>query len=229
MSTPIPSLFALPVVAGVASEAMWAAPVHPDEEPFVARAVTARRREFAAGRSCARDLLAGLGLGGAIPVGPGGAPRWPSGAVGSISHCPGLCAAAVAPADAVRGVGLDVEMVRPLEPAMIRRICRVEELSALVNGSRSIPEWASIIFSAKEAFYKCYYPLTGQFLEYGDVRIRLQPAWSRFDVELLSDSHPDVLGRRPLRGRFAVWDGFVACAVTLPTTAPVRVHEPGPR
>src|ERR1700761_3617241 len=69
----------------------------PDEEALLGRAVEKRRREFAAGRGCARRALAALGLPPApLLPGEGGAPRWPDGVVGSITHCAGYAAAAVA-------------------------------------------------------------------------------------------------------------------------------------
>jgi 4'-phosphopantetheinyl transferase EntD len=62
----------------------------PQEEAAMARAAGERRREFAAARGCARAALARLGMQPA-PIVPDrtGAPRWPSNAVGSITHCTG--------------------------------------------------------------------------------------------------------------------------------------------
>ena len=78
------------------------AALFPAEEALLARAVQKRRREFATGRHCARSALGALGVGPA-PILPGqaGAPQWPSGIVGSITHCAGYRAAAVARASEV--------------------------------------------------------------------------------------------------------------------------------
>jgi 4'-phosphopantetheinyl transferase EntD len=57
------------------------------EAPLIARAVSARRREFAAGRRCARVAL--MAVGGppaAILRGPFGEPVWPARFAGSITH-----------------------------------------------------------------------------------------------------------------------------------------------
>jgi len=69
----------------------------PEEEMLVARATEKRRQEFTAGRECARSALSALGV-QAAPIlrGYRGAPQWPDGIVGSIAHCAGYCAAAVA-------------------------------------------------------------------------------------------------------------------------------------
>jgi 4'-phosphopantetheinyl transferase EntD len=69
----------------------------PEEEAMVARAVGKRRREFSTARACARDALVELGEPPqAIPTGPKGEPLWPPGVVGSITHCDGYRACAVA-------------------------------------------------------------------------------------------------------------------------------------
>jgi 4'-phosphopantetheinyl transferase EntD len=100
--------------ATVASTEMFEDPpdvrLFPEEEAVLARAVGKRRREFATARACARDALARLGLPPA-PILPGerGAPRWPQGITGSITHCAGYRAAAVAWASSILTIGVDAE------------------------------------------------------------------------------------------------------------------------
>ncbi|MBX6384282.1 MAG: 4'-phosphopantetheinyl transferase, partial [Microbispora sp.] len=87
----------------------------PEERPFIAQAVDRRRREFVTGRHCARLALARIGVPpGPIPRGERGAPVWPAGTVGSITHCSGYRAAAVAPAHLARAIGIDAEPHEPL-------------------------------------------------------------------------------------------------------------------
>ncbi|MEV5463347.1 hypothetical protein AB0L17_35085 [Streptomyces cellulosae] len=82
------------------------APLLGAESGIVAGAVGKRRREFATVRWCARRALTDLGI-APVPIltGEGGAPAWPDGVVGSMTHCDGYRAAAVAHAGEVRGVG----------------------------------------------------------------------------------------------------------------------------
>src|SRR5438876_615194 len=68
-----------------------------EERALVAGASPVRRREFTAGRVCARDALQQLGGPRcAILRDPSRAPIWPEGFVGSISHAAGYCVAAAA-------------------------------------------------------------------------------------------------------------------------------------
>ena len=67
----------------------------PGEESAVAGAVAVRRREYSTVRVCARVCLERLGYAPvAIPPGAGGAPVWPAGVRGSLTHCVGYAAAA---------------------------------------------------------------------------------------------------------------------------------------
>src|ERR1700683_1547885 len=82
----------------------------PSELAVAATASQRRRREFATARGCAHAALAGLGLpSAAILPDRRGAPIWPEGVVGSITHCSGYRAAAVAPAGQGAAVGLGAE------------------------------------------------------------------------------------------------------------------------
>src|SRR5688500_16527321 len=97
-SAPRPMLEELVPTSVATAEAFeddGAAPL-PEERNLVARAVEPRRREFGTTRACARTALGRLGVDPVpIPRGPGGAPRWPAGIVGSLTHCAGYRAAAV--------------------------------------------------------------------------------------------------------------------------------------
>src|SRR5258705_5922147 len=118
----------------------------------------ARRREFAAGRACARRAIAELGVpGGPVLRGLRRAPSFPHGVVGSITHTNGFCAAAVARADAFAGVGLDAERDEALSERAAARICGRGELAGLrALPGRPAERWAAVVFSAKETLYKAY-------------------------------------------------------------------------
>ncbi len=82
----------------------------PAEREWIAAAVPSRRREFTAGRRCARIALEALGQ-PSVPLLPdaAGAVRWPPGYVGSITHCTGFRAAALARTADFAALGIDAE------------------------------------------------------------------------------------------------------------------------
>jgi 4'-phosphopantetheinyl transferase EntD len=130
--------------------------------------------------------------------------NWPDGIVGSITHCPGYCAAAVAPRAQVLGLGIDAEQVTPLDETEIPLICTSAELDGAIKvlGYAHVVA-AKLIFSAKESFYKCYYPLIGRFLDFLDVTVSVVDK-SHFIIELINSSLPAFFGRRHCMGRFLI-------------------------
>jgi 4'-phosphopantetheinyl transferase EntD len=193
----------------------WTARLLPEEEPLVARAVEKRRREFTAGRSCARRALARLGWTDfPVVAGPRREPLWPPGVVGSITHCPGYCAAAVARLSDLRGVGIDAELGAALPTGVAEMVCTEAER----RWAAELPghHWAALIFSAKESIYKAWYPVARRWLDYRDAELTIDADGGRFSARILLPVEPEVFPWNPLEGRFAVSDGRVFTTVTLP-------------
>ncbi|MFD5654863.1 4'-phosphopantetheinyl transferase [Streptomyces sp. NPDC127039] len=204
--------------------------LHPAEEPLVAHAVESRRREFTTVRHCARTALARFGFAGP-PLLPGrrGAPRWPDGIVGSMTHCAGYRAAAVAWASATAALGIDAEPDLPLPAGMLETVslreerARMPRLRAAVTGIA----WDRLLFSAKEAVYKAWFPLTGRVLDFpeADLVFAVPPPGVRqgtFRARLLVPG--PLLGGRPVavfEGRWTAVGGLLASAVVVaqPATA----------
>ncbi|MGB9339661.1 MAG: 4'-phosphopantetheinyl transferase superfamily protein, partial [Polyangiales bacterium] len=135
------------------------------EEELVQGAARTRVEQFTAGRVCSRIALGRLGVAATTPIprGEDRAPIWPAGFIGSISHTDSWCAAAVARSESVRSIGIDLESSAPLKEALWRRVCTASERDWLHE--LSAPGLTGkIVFSAKEAVYKCQYPISGQFL-----------------------------------------------------------------
>jgi 4'-phosphopantetheinyl transferase EntD len=133
-------------------------PLRPHEAMLVASAADKRRRDFALGRACAHDALAALGHDhGEIGRGEGGAPLWPPGVVGSITHTKGYAAALVAGARRFAGVGVDAERVGGVTDDLWPRLFGADEcehLMGLDGAGRQLI--ATLFFSAKETCYKAW-------------------------------------------------------------------------
>ncbi|HEX7278312.1 MAG TPA: 4'-phosphopantetheinyl transferase superfamily protein [Solirubrobacterales bacterium] len=190
----------------------------PPEWGYVRNAVAPRHREFATGRECARRALRAIGFPAvAIRRGERGDPVWPRGAVGSITHCEGYRAAAVADGAVATSIGIDAEPALPLPAGVLDSITAGDEATDLVllAASRDEVPWDRLLFSAKEAVYKAWFPLTGRVLAFGEVRIALFPGgtftglvWPR---RAITTSAPRVY-----RGRWSQGDGFVLTSVLTP-------------
>ena len=197
-------------VEAVATRADLGIELAAEEARALGCAVDARRREFETGRACARRALARLGLPGvAIGAGTHGEPLWPASVVGSITHCAGYRACAVARAGDVRALGIDGELDAPLPAGVLVTVASAAERRALAAHPPGV-SWDRVLFSAKEAVYKAWFPLTGATLEFEDVEVRIDPAGGTFDARLLRPGPLTAIG-----GRWAARDGIVATAVAV--------------
>jgi 4'-phosphopantetheinyl transferase EntD len=211
-SSILETLFGPDVTSIVASPEDHDVPLKPEEAQCVRGAVEKRVREFAAGRACARRALARLGVHDhPLVIGTDRAPVWPDGITGSITHCPGFVAAAVARRESVDGLGLDAEPLTPLNEEVFRIVCTPSERISVVEGD---PLWAKALFCAKEAVFKCLFPVYKVWLDFQDVDVVFNKAAGRFAVRLVGDVS---LGgdAGALRGTFARTPARWIMAVTL--------------
>lgn len=192
----------------------------PDEEPLIARSVAKRRNEFVTVRHCARLALGELGVPPApILKGDKGEPCWPDGVVGSLTHCEGFRAAVVGRASEVRSVGIDAEPHDVLPNGVLDAVSLPAERRALTAMSDGL-HWDRILFCAKEATYKAWYPLTQRWLGFEDARIEFDVdadgSSGEFVSQILID--PTALSGPPLTelcGRWSVREGLALTAIVL--------------
>ena len=192
-----------------------------EEEAVIRDAVESRRAEFRTVRHCARTALGELGL-SPVPVlpGPRREPRWPEGIVGSMTHCSGYRAAAVARVGDVVSLGIDAEPHEALPDGMLPRLARSEEISRLDRLYARHPEvhWDRLTFSAKEAVYKAWFPLVGGWLGFHDASLTIHPERQAFDVFLHDGRLPrNERATNVLNGRWIVENGLlITCVVVAP-------------
>jgi len=192
--------------------------VWPGELGPVSSASISRQMEYATVRSCARAALTTLGVGeAAILQDPKGCPLWPDHVVGSMTHCRGFRAAAVARTELVRTLGIDAEPAQSLPEGVLTRITTPQERTSIESLVAQSPEtpWDKVLFSLKESLYKAWYPLTHTPLEFREATVHLHP-----------NGHCDLHVTRPVppeippptwQARWCLSDGFVATAVWVPT------------
>ena len=166
--------------------------LYPEEWRAVAKAVSKRQQEFAAGRHAARVAMRGIGLSDmAIPCNADRSPAWPTGLTGSISHSRSVCVVVVGREKDIEAIGIDIEEQIPIEHDLWPTICSQQEL-ALMDRTNEAARGLMVtrIFSAKEAFYKWQYPQTKRFLDFHDVAIEIDTSRSAFMARCLVDQAP---------------------------------------
>lgn len=136
-----------------------------------------RRAEYLAGRICAQSALTLINRQSEhIATGLSGEPIWPEGVRGSVSHS-GSCAVACATSEAnFLSVGLDVQP--PASWSAKRALLNIAAMRSdferlnmsLISAYQSLlPE---LLFSARESFFKAFFPVTRQWISYHAVSLR---------------------------------------------------------
>lgn len=201
--------------------------LYPGEAELVIRAVDKRRREFRTARHCARQALGQLGLPPmAVLRGERGDPQWPPGVVGSITHCNGYRAAAVAHSRDIYALGIDAEPNEPLPAGVLDAIALAQERRRLsqLAAADEMTHWDRLLFCAKESVYKAWFPLAHRWLGFEDASVTIglgatDPTRGTFAARLLvpgiTNTGPPLTG---LDGHWLRTDKLVMTAIALPAT-----------
>nr|ASA40354.1 4'-phosphopantetheinyl transferase P5 [Streptomyces antibioticus] len=198
-------------------------------------------RQFTAARACAHRCLDAL----EAPPGPllrtaDGAPAWPTGFVGSITHCTGYRGAVAAHAKVWAALGVDAEPALPLQYGVLGLVASEREQRMVARLSRKRPglPWDRLLFSAKEAVYKAWYPAARQWIGTGAVEVAFTTD-GLLTAEIRPDRTPPPLARRRpdaagaaraggvtarYTGRWRIEGGLLLTAVAVPAGAPVGVR-----
>jgi 4'-phosphopantetheinyl transferase EntD len=192
----------------------------PAETKYLGKSVPKRAQEFAAGRVCARLVLAEFGIRDfPIEMAEDRQPIWPESVVGSITHTAGFCAAAVAEKAQVAAIGMDCEVAGSVKAELWPAICVPLEilwLHSLPEGEQAIA--ATLLFSAKEAFYKCQYPLARERLNFHDVSVEV-PAWDAhrgaFSIHPSRSIAFDKFAALPLPGQYLFHEALISAGIAM--------------
>lgn len=217
-----------------AIENMW-----PAEAEASATYAPRRRAEYASVRDCAREALRREGIApAAIVKGHRGAPMFPPDVVGAMTHTDGLRAAAIARQEQFRSLGVDAEPHEGLPPGVLDAVSLPPErdwVRAVLAGEPEL-RVDKLLFSAKEATYKAWFPLTRRWLGFEDAELTFDTddvartsagirARGTFASRILIA--PDVIdGGAPLQmlnGRWAIDSGFVVAAIAVEQSATDRL------
>ncbi len=208
ISTLLSTIVPPAAIAVEVCDAGQASDLFPEEARLLGNVSEKRRVEFCLGRSCAHQALARLGT-EPQPIlrGASREPIWPNGIVGSITHCDGFYAAAVAWKQNIAGFGIDAEPIRPVSQDLLRLIATETEVSSICrleqSAHRSIP-WQLLLFSAKESIFKTWFPLVGTWLDFTQVTVEFSETDSGFRASIseLPTEAASLSGR--IEGRFIV-------------------------
>ena len=178
-------------------------PIFPAEMRLACGANQSRFEEFSRARTCAHKALTLLGE---KPVsilrGKRREPIWPKNLVGSITHCDEYCCAVVAKKNIGFHLGIDAEITTSFAPRVTNNITTDFEKKELAKLNTSI-DFGVVLFSAKEAIFKAWYPLTQRWLNFRDAEIAFDLSNEEFEAKILlrdSGFKGDIKGRFLVKG-----------------------------
>ena len=173
-----------------------------------------RKLEFEDGRHVAKVALSMLDCDESIQQGEDRCPIWPEGFVGSISHSENFAWAVAGLQTEFRSIGIDTE---PIADEVTARHLRSEigvdaEWWLGENAGLSPLKTFTTIFSAKEALYKCIYPLNPVFFGFHHVRV-VEFGSRRLRLRIQRDCPNKLLDTREIDITYATTDhnAFTAC------------------
>lgn len=195
--------------APVQAECIFVAAGSPALQGRTVPAVNPQLRQHQAGRAAARRALSRLGVkeGSPLARGPGGAPDWPPGVVGSISHTDSVAVAVSAWASDVKTLGTDIEAEAPLDRGVLEIISSPRQLRHIDDLRRAAepPEPLHlIVFCAKEAAYKALTPVRAVPLPVEEIDIQVLPQGFTYGSFHALPGHPGQL-----QGRYVLVAGHI--------------------
>lgn len=203
------SIFAVEDAVGRVSGALGEA-----EAAAVAGAGQKRRSEFTAGRSLAREGLAALGVpAGELLADAQGAPIWPAAVTGCITHAAGRIAVAIALRTQAQALGIDMEAVTRFHRGLEAQVLTDHEIrTQLAVGSDAERQARNaVLFCAKEAWFKCQFPIARRRLGFLDAQVEVDWDSGRFVVR----PHGATDTRAAIPGRAGVHEGIARAAIVL--------------
>lgn len=185
--------------------------------PEIARSSPKRQAEHFYGRKAARRALADFGL-AEVTVGTGTSrqPLWPKGIVGSISHNDVYAGAITLDARIHGAIGIDMETVMSKQVCdnICREVTTPRELDFLkqLDRNMSMEIMLTILFSAKESFFKAAFPTIGRFFGFHAVELcSLDLTQRTFCFRVLEDLSPYFSPGTIHRGRYDFVSTNVIC------------------
>ncbi|MCS4307009.1 4'-phosphopantetheinyl transferase EntD [Rheinheimera pacifica] len=185
------------------------------------RAVPKRRCEYLAGRVLFQQLLQEHNQ-PAWPLlnTPAGAPLWPPGYTGSVSHSDGTAICCLCPTGVYQATGIDIETIlstktgtdieqlilQPAEQHLLRQLTAV-----------TYTELLTIAFSAKESLYKALYPQVQRFFGFEDAAItNIKAETQQFTLCLTSPLGPQLSTDTEFHGHYSYVGQQVISLIALP-------------
>ena len=167
----------------------------PEEQKYLHKYGDKRTVDFCLGRACAREILIKIGFERfPVLIGDDRQPLWPDKLVGSISHTDQFALCVIAEKRELSSIGVDIERINNESFDLYSMVASVEEMQNIGGDTHTVHQQctylAKLLFSAKEAVYKCQFPLYRRWLDFKDVTLNLDFTNKTFDTVVIDKDRP---------------------------------------
>lgn len=190
---------------------------------FFPASVKKRQAEYLAGRLCAGDAINRLQGRWLTPgTGARGAPLWPQGVVGSISHNGWYVVSVVMRKEYASGAGIDVEAVIPAAQIEVvaKNILKPVEKQRFLAAGQSIWEKQvnlTLVFSLKESLFKALYPIIGKPFYFESAEVLSCATDQVARLRIVDDLSPRLRSGLEFNGYTRLYRGKVLTMIVVKT------------
>lgn len=160
---------------------------------------TMRANEFGRSRALVHSLFSGNY---ALSKFPDGHINWPTDIVGSLSHKAGHVALALSQNSNFHSIGIDCESVSKINLGIKSKVITPEEEKHFGHLNFSDNQVLAIIFSLKEALFKCHYPLGQKMFYFEDAYLDTISGTGSITATVKVDTSPMTPAGYSTRGCF---------------------------
>lgn len=192
--------------------------LYTEEKALVMKQGFSRLTDFCKGRYCAHQALEKIGY-HAFPIlrDEYGAPIWPEGITGSISHSGDAAAAVVVRKTNIQGIGLDLQKREIFPSAVLSVLFHDDEVASFLNIPSDLADlYAYAIFSAKESAIKCFYAAHQYLAHMNEIVIAMDWSNGTFSAFIPATQNPKpLISDLELTGRVGFDERYVFSATWL--------------
>lgn len=192
--------------------------LYTEEKKLVMKQGFSRLMDFCKGRYCAHQALEKIGC-HAFPIlrDEFGAPIWPEGITGSISHSGDVAAAVVARKTNIQGIGLDLQKRAIFPSAVLSVLFHDDEVASFLSIPTDLADlYAYAIFSAKESAIKCFYAAREYLAYLNEIVIAMDWINGTFRAFIPATQNPkSLISDLELMGRVGFDERYVFSAAWL--------------
>jgi 4'-phosphopantetheinyl transferase EntD len=150
-------------------------------------------------------------------------PIWPNNFVGSISHSKSYAISAIGLKKELNYLGIDVESISRVNDSIAQKILIDRDIKQ-IDGF-DLDELYTLIFSAKESFYKALFPKYGKYFGFENAFVNnISIENSTFEISLANDlnDHFTMAKFKSIPGKYYIFENHIISLIEISSLNELR-------